>query len=132
MLIKRIETILFVQDQKVSTEFYSKLFNRNPELDVPGMTEFRVFENGYIGLMPNNGIAKIIADNSPHPQLGTGIPRCELYLLVDDAAKAYHHAISIGAKIISPLQDRDWGDIAGYVADPDGHIIAFAETKKQQ
>ena len=31
----------------------------------------------------------------------------------------------MGAKIISSLQKRDWGDEVGYKADPDGHVIAL-------
>jgi len=25
------------------------------------------------------------------------------------------------------MQQRDWGDKVGYIADADGHVIAFAE-----
>jgi hypothetical protein len=41
----------------------------------------------------------------------------------------YHHrSIEMGAKELSGLQSRDWGDIAAYSLDPDGHVIAFAKT----
>jgi uncharacterized glyoxalase superfamily protein PhnB len=35
--------------------------------------------------------------------------------------------ILAGAQLVSEIQHRDWGDRAGYLADPDGHIIAFAD-----
>ena len=56
--IQLIETILYVNDQQASTVFYTKLFRQNPDLNVPGMTEFNLTETCKLGLMPNKGIAK--------------------------------------------------------------------------
>ena len=39
----------------------------------------------------------------------------------------FDNALAAGAKPISPISDRDWGDKVCYFADNDGHIIAFAE-----
>lgn len=125
--IQFIHTILYVNDQQLSTEFYTKLFRQNPELNVPGMTEFRLAENFKLGLMPNKGIAKILADKTPHPDNGNGIPRCELYLYVENIEWEYTNAITAGAQLISDIEERTWGDKACYFSDPDGHIIAFAE-----
>ncbi len=77
--------------------------------------------------MPNKGIAKILSDKTPHPDMGSGIPRCELYFHVENIQLEYDNALQIGAKLISPILDRDWGDKVCYFADIDGHIIAFAE-----
>lgn len=125
--IQFIEIILYANDQEASTDFYSKLFRQIPDLNVPGMTEFKLAENCKLGLMPNKGIAKILSGKTPHPEQGNGIPRCELYLYVDNITLEADNAIKIGAKLISPVEDRDWGDKVCYFADPDGHIIAFAE-----
>lgn len=128
--IQFIETILYVHNQAASSAFYTKIFRQNPELNVPGMTEFRLAENCKLGLMPNNGIAKILSGKTPHPDLGNGIPRCELYFYVENIEFELDNAIKSGAKLISPIEDRDWGDKACYFADLDGHIIAFAERLK--
>jgi hypothetical protein len=82
--IKLAETILYVIDQNVSSEFYQKIFRKHPDLNVPGMTEFNISENFRLGLMPNKNIAEILSCNTPHPDDGNGIPRCELYLYVDN------------------------------------------------
>ena len=128
--IQLIETILYVQDQKTSTDFYTKLFRQIPDLNVPGMTEFQLSESCKLGLMPNNGIAKILSDKTPHPSEGNGIPRCELYFYVENIEAEFENATQIGAKLISEIKDRDWGDKVCYFADHDGHIIAFAEKIK--
>lgn len=127
---KLIQTILYVNDQKESTLFYQKLFRKPPDLNVPGMTEFNLAENCRLGLMPNKGIAKILEDKTPHPDEGNGIPRCELYLIVEDVQAAFENAMNSGAKLISPVIYRDWGDTVCYFADMDGHIIAFAERNQ--
>lgn len=125
--IQLTETILYVENQNVSTAFYEKLFRQKADLNVPGMTEFKVSDNCKIGLMPNNGIAKILKDKTPHPQTGTGIPRCELYFYVENITLEFENATTAGAQLISPITNQDWGDKVCYFADPDGHIIAFAE-----
>lgn len=125
--IKLIETILYVNDQETSCKFYQNIFRIQADLNVPGMTEFHLSDNCKIGLMPNKGIAKILTDKTPHPDNGNGIPRCELYLYVDNIQFEFDNATKSGAKLISPIIDRDWGDKVCYFSDPDGHIIAFAE-----
>lgn len=128
--IQKIHTILYVEDQEVSTEFYTKVLRQTPALNVPGMTEFQLAENFTLGLMPNSSIVKILNGKTPPPQIGTGIPRCELYLYVDDIEKELRNILQNEIEIISRLEERNWGDMAFYFADPDGHIIAFASKIK--
>lgn len=128
--IKIIETILYVNNQEASKEFYQKIFRKAPDLHVSGMTEFNLSENCKLGLMPNNGIAKILNDKTPHPNTGNGIPRCELYLYVEDIQNEFDNSVKSGATLISSISERGWGDMVCYFADPDGHIIAFAQKIK--
>ncbi|MCZ2129945.1 MAG: lactoylglutathione lyase [Bacteroidia bacterium] len=125
--IQLIETILYVNDQQASAGFYTKLFRQKPDLNVAGMTEFRLAENCKLGLMPNKGIAKILSGKTPHPDQGNGIPRFELYFYVENIELEFENAMKIGAKLISDVKVQDWGDKVCYFADIDGHIIAFAE-----
>ena len=126
MNIEIFEVILYVRDQQTSREFYSAVLGAAPTLDVPGMTEFTIADNLKLGLMPEDSIASILTPKAPHPATGSGIPRCELYIYTDNIEEKYKKAIKAGAKEISRIELRNWGDRAGYLADPDGHIIAFA------
>jgi len=99
--IKLIETILYVNNQEASSEFYQKIFRKNPDLNVSGMTEFKLSENCKLGLMPNKGIAKILADKTPHPDEGNGIPRCALYLHIENIQFEFDNAMKSGAKLIN-------------------------------
>ncbi|MCB0801811.1 MAG: lactoylglutathione lyase [Flavobacteriales bacterium] len=125
--MKEVLFILYVANQEKSKLFYQKLLDSSPSLDVPGMTEFTLVDGVKLGLMPEIGIAKILTDKTPHPKLGSGIPRCELYLKVKNAEEYIKRGILIGGKEISSLKDRDWGDKVAYLSDLDGHIIAIAE-----
>jgi catechol 2,3-dioxygenase-like lactoylglutathione lyase family enzyme len=129
MNIIKVQFILYVADQQKSRDFYSTILDQQPDLDVPGMTEFILTDNSKLGLMPENGIAKILLDKAPHPSTGNGIPSCELYLHTDNIEESFNRAIMAGAQEISQIQDRDWGDTVGYLVDFDGHIIAFATPK---
>ena len=126
-MIKDTITILYVADQNKSKEFYKKVLDLEPILDVPGMTEFQISENHKLGLMPETGIENILQESVPSPRTGNGIPRCELYLLVDNPKRYFKRALEHKAKLVSELALRNWGDFVGYVADLDGNVLAFAQ-----
>lgn len=118
--------IVYVSDQDASTRFYAAALGIAPRLHVPGMTEFELPGGGVLGLMPEAGIRRLLGDALPDPAPARGVPRCELYLVVDDAAAAHARALAAGAVELSPLQPRSWGHHAAYALDPDGHVLAFA------
>lgn len=126
----RVNFILYVSDQEASTRFYREALALEPTLHVPGMTEFTLREGCVLGLMPEKGIKRLLGDKIPDPELSNGVSRAELYLSVADPEAALARAIKSGAKLLSSLELRNWGDHAGYVMDPDGHILAFALEKK--
>lgn len=123
-----IQFILYVADQEKSKDFYKKFLRSEPSLNVPGMTEFVLGPGVKLGLMPETGIKKILKDKMPDPRKGNGIPRCELYLRVPLIDSYVERARKAGAEIVSPAEDRDWGDHVCYLSDPDGHVIAIAQS----
>ncbi len=118
--------IIYVRDQAASSAFYSKVLGMDPTLDVPGMTEYALRDGCVLGLMPEAGIKRLLGDALPDPASATGVPRSEIYLTVDDPAAFHVRALQHGAKELSPLEPRDWGDVAAYSLDPDGHVLVFA------
>ncbi|MBI5721333.1 MAG: VOC family protein [Burkholderiales bacterium] len=120
--------IFYVADQARSAAFYRKVLGMAPQLDVPGMTEFRLPGGGVLGLMPESGIRRLIGEALPDPAIARGIPRAELYLVTHDPASYHQRAIEAGATELSPLLPRDWGHLAAYSLDLDGHVLAFASA----
>jgi uncharacterized protein len=125
----RAHFILYVRDQVRSTAFYTSVLGVAPSLNVPGMTEFGLNGGAVLGLMPEAGIRRLLGTALPDMTPGSGIPRAELYLVSDDAHPFHERALAAGAKELSAVAPRDWGHLAGYSLDPDGHVIAFAQVE---
>lgn len=122
----RAHLILYVRDQAVSARFYRAVLAQAPSLDAPGMTEFDLGGHAVLGLMPEAGIRRLLGGTLPDPASARGVPRAELYLVVDDPGVCHARALAAGARELSPLQARGWGHTAAYSLDPDGHVLAFA------
>jgi predicted enzyme related to lactoylglutathione lyase len=121
--------ILYVADQDASARFYEQVLQLTPRLHVPGMTEFELPGGAVLGLMPQAGIQRLLGAALPDPAAAAGVPRTELYLVVDDAEAAHTRALAAGASELSAVAPRDWGHHAGYSLDPDGHVLAFARDE---
>lgn len=129
-MINKSHIIFYIGDQQASTEFYSKLLNINPTLNVPGMTEFTLTDNSILGLMPAAGIKKLLKEKIELPQKIINTPRAEIYLIVDNAAAYIKRAQEMKVAVIDEFAERNWGHRVIYFEDLDGYIIAFAEEIK--
>lgn len=118
--------ILYVRDQEASTRFYRQVLALEPSLNVPGMTEFKLGESCVLGLMPEKGIKRLLGDKIQDPEASNGVSRAEVYLQVSEPRDFMQRARTAGAKVLSRVEPRGWGHEAGYVMDPDGHVVAFA------
>jgi predicted enzyme related to lactoylglutathione lyase len=122
--------ILYVRDQEAATRFYEAVLAQAPSLHVPGMTEFSLPGGAVLGLMPEAGIKRLLGEALPDPAAASGVPRAELYLRVTDALAYHRRALAAGARELSGLEQRSWGDCAAYSLDPDGHVLAFASPAR--
>ena len=122
----RAHFILFVADQRAACAFYRAVLALEPRLDVPGMTEFELAGGAVLGLMPEQGIRRLLGERLPDPAGARGVPRVELYLVVDDVEAGHRRALAAGAVELSAAADREWGHRVSYLLDHDGHVLAFA------
>jgi uncharacterized glyoxalase superfamily protein PhnB len=120
--------IFYVKDQDKSMKFYRSVLAQEPDLHVPGMSEFKLSEQTSLGLMPESGIKKLLNEHLPDPEKTNGAARAELYLSVENPNAYHQRALLQGAVELSPLLKRNWGDEVAYSLDPDGHVLAFAGT----
>lgn len=127
-MIRGFHCIVYVRNQERGKEFYHAVLQQEPRLHVPGMTEFELPGGAVLGLMPEAGIVRLLGEALPDPSLAAGVPRAELYIVVDDARVYHQRALAAGARELSGVEQRDWGDCVGYSLDPDGHVLAFAHT----
>ncbi len=60
---------------------------------------------------------------SPQTLGGAGV---SLLVYVEEVDKVYAHAIAAGAEIVCPIEDQFYGDRAGTLCDPFGHVWTIA------
>ncbi len=123
--VSKTHFILYVHDQAVSRAFYETVLGQQPALDVPGMTEFIIRPDTVIGLMPEQGIARLLSLEVG--AFARGSIRGEIYLIVASPEVYHQRARAAGARELSALALRDWGDRVAYSLDSDGYILAFAD-----
>jgi PhnB protein len=76
----------------------------------------------------------MISDEYPEmgvlsPQTVGGSP-VAIHLYVEDVDALFARALAAGAKVLRPLEDQFYGDRAGKLADPFGHLW-FCATHKE-
>lgn len=125
---KAMMLIIYVENQEKARDFYKQVLAMEPLMDVPGMTEFKLDKNVLLGIMPNEGIARILEGKVKSLGKSAAVPKCELYLPVDDPDEYYHRLIKAGGTGIVEGKARPWGDYTAYGMDPDGNLIAFAKS----
>jgi len=131
-MIMKSYFILYVEDQNASMEFYSKILDMEPTLNIPGMTEFYLTKNSTLGLMPQIGIENLLDNKISAVPNNVENVKAELYLIVDCIKPYLNRAKLLSAPILSEAEIRGWGDNAAYFLDPDQHVIAIAEKNKSE
>jgi len=120
------EIILYVRSQERAKRFYDAVLGIEARLHVPNMTEYQLSTGCVLGLMPSASIVRLLGGAIPDPETASGVPRVELYLMVDEPQLYLDRALAAGATALSPLAERDWGHEAAYCLDLDHHVLAFA------
>jgi len=120
---------LFVKDAAGAIEFYKTAFKAKEVMRVPG-------PGGRVGH------AEIKIGDSPimlaeeNPEMGARGPKTlggsplMLHLYVKDVDAVVEQAAAVGAKIIRPVADQFYGDRAGGLEDPFGHLWHVASRKE--
>lgn len=117
--------ILAVDDLARSVDFYQAAFGWEIAVDVPVYVEFALPEGMRLGLYARDGFARNTGQ-APLGRPAAGTTATELYLHPEDVEHTLARLIDAGAVLLSPLQERDWGDDAAYLADPDGNVLVVA------
>jgi uncharacterized protein len=119
---------LGVRDVAASTRFYAALGFPLSSASVPGEVSFFRTSGGLLAVW---GAADQAADarvDPPPPGAFSGVTlaiNVESRRAVDAALAA---AADIGARILKPAEETDWGGYQGYFADPDGYAWEVAHN----
>ena len=120
---------LIVKDAARAIEFYKLAFGATEEvrMDEPG---------GKVGHAEIKIGDSVIMLADEHPEMGARSPQAiggtpvSLLLYVPDCDAVVAKAVSLGAKVLKPMQDQFYGDRSGTLADPFGHQWTIATHKE--
>ena len=118
-------TILAVADLARSVAFYREAFGWPARVEVPVYVELALPDGRGLGLYAREGFA-INTGQAPAAIAPGAITGTEIYLRTSDIVTAIARIQGAGARALSPLAPRPWGDDAAYFADPDGNVVVLA------
>ena len=123
-----MHVILAVSDVTRSAAFYQGVFGwpRNERIDYDEYVEL-CGPNGTLGLCERDTYARLTGATPMTPKNGDVSP-AYLYVRVPDVREAIAKLGEAGARPLAPLASRSWGEEAAWFADPDGNVVAVAET----
>ena len=127
---RHVLTILAVQDLQSATRFYREAFGWPEPVSVPVYVEFNLPDGMRLGLYERNGFGRNTGQVPSRVAPGE-LAATELYFHTDDIARAIERIRAAGARELSALARRDWGDEAAYFADPDGNVIVLAREAQR-
>lgn len=117
--------ILAVDDVARAARFYEGVFGWPAVVDVAVYRELALPDGMRLGLYQREAFAKNTATPAGARAPGQ-TTATELYLVVDDPAAMGARLAAFGARCLSPLTTRPWGDEAAYFEDPDGNVVVVA------
>jgi catechol 2,3-dioxygenase-like lactoylglutathione lyase family enzyme len=115
---------LGVTDLERSIRFYRDGLGLPMRPDNEGVAFFET-KGTWLGLFPRENLA----DDATVPADGSGFPGFTLAHNLrskEEVDAMFQHVATIGAKIVKPPHDTDWGGYSGYFADPDGFLWEVA------
>jgi uncharacterized glyoxalase superfamily protein PhnB len=125
--IRRVLLVLACEDVARARAFYVRALGWEVKADLPVYVELAVPTGLRVGLYARDLYASNTGEPPPSaPRAGT--TACELYLYVDDPRQALERLVAAGGRLLTPVAPRRWGDEAGYVADPEGNVVAVARA----
>lgn len=117
--------ILAVEDLPRALDFYRRAFDWEQIVDVPVYAEFKLPAGMRLGLY-RRGSFGVNTGRVPVATPAGELAPTELYFYPGDLMAAIQRLEAAGARPLSQLARRDWGDEAAYFADLDGNVLVVA------
>lgn len=125
MSVRHVLTILAVDDLPRAARFYTNAFGWSPSIETPVYVELALPGGMRLGLYERESFGTNTGSAPMRTPAGQLAPT-ELYLHTDDVTGVVARLREAGARELSPLAPRPWGDEAAYFADADGNVVVVA------
>jgi uncharacterized glyoxalase superfamily protein PhnB len=122
---RHVLTILAVRDVEAATRFYRRAFGWSQTVGVRVYSELELPGGMRLGLYERNAFGRNTGQVPSGIEPGEIAPT-EIYLYTDAIEEVIASLSAAGARELSPLALRDWGDEAAYFADLDGNVLVLA------
>lgn len=122
-----MHVVYAVSDLKRALALYESVFGwpRNDRIDFVNYVELKPPDGGTFGLYERDGYARTVGAEAV--EIGNGrVAPAYVYVRVEDVEAAVKRLEAAGARPLSPLTHRSWGERAAWFADPDGNVVAVA------
>lgn len=108
-----------------------------PNIRSEHFDESRVFYNDVIGLEGGDGLDWILFFGTDKPEVQLSVMKLDLKahlhpdvsIEVDNVDEVYDRAVAVGAEIVYPITDEEWGLRRFFVRDPNGAVINVTEHR---
>ncbi|HYR78859.1 MAG TPA: VOC family protein, partial [Candidatus Dormibacteraeota bacterium] len=134
-----IMPFMYVEGAGRAADFYKQVFGATElmrELDSDGVVSHAQLKVGDTTIMLSDPTARHIVENesrelyrSPRMLGGSSV---HLYVYVANVDEVFRRALEAGAKVIDPVEDKNWGDRCGGIEDPFGHVWFVATPRGAQ
>lgn len=127
MHVRHALTILAVEPLAESVAFYRAAFPWPPTVETPVYVELALPGGQRLGLYEREAFGRNTGRVPARVPAGE-LSSTELYFYADDVEAASAALVAAGARCLSPLAPRPWGDEAAYFADPSGNVLVVARA----
>ena len=117
--------VLAVPDLGAATRFSRAAFGWEQAVTAPSYAELSLPNGLRLGLYERQGFGRNTGQ-VPHLVPEGALAPTELYFDVEDPGASARALEAAGARCLSPLAPRDWGDDCAYWADPFGTVLVLA------
>ncbi len=120
-------------DAPAAIDWLCRAFGFERHLVVPGEEEGTIahaqlrFGNGMVMLGTVNTHGGGFDELMTTPRETGGRETQSTYVIVEDPRAHHDHALAAGAKIVMPLEEKDYGGSGYGCSDPEGHIWSFGD-----
>jgi catechol 2,3-dioxygenase-like lactoylglutathione lyase family enzyme len=99
-----------------SRAFYEQLLGMEVDDTVPSRLYFHC-----------GGVIVALIDWTVEGRSGLQPTPDNVYLATDELDAVFERAVAAGARIVSPIEPRPWGERSFYCLDPDGNQLCFVD-----
>lgn len=109
------------------SDFYRRALGQESPVVTRLYTEFTLSGGLRIGLYERESFGRNTGQTPVKIPVEALAPT-ELYFYCNDLMAAIRRLQEAGARVLSPLTARPWGDEAAYFADPGGNVLVLARA----